>query len=188
MKRTNFLRFIASVLFVVILSAPVLSFKLGGKDLVKNGTGKRTMPIIGSVYFADLWVPQELKGGADSAILNADEPMSITLTIDSGIITRDRFVKAVTDAFAQSASAGYPSADSRTYLNMYNDITISKGDKFIHNYDPKAGTTVQYRSVNTGTTTTLGVIKGVQFKKAFFGMFLSSKPIQAGLKKGMLGQ
>jgi hypothetical protein len=188
MKRTNFLRFIAAVLFVVILSAPVLSFKLGGKDLVKNGTGKRTMPIIGSVYFADLWVPQELKGGADSAILNADEPMSITLTIDSGIISRDRFVKSVTEAFTKSAAAGYPSADSGLYLNMFNDITIAKGDRFIHNYDPKVGTTVQYRSQASGQTATLGVIKGLQFKKAFFGMFLSAQPIQASLKKGMLGQ
>jgi len=188
MKRTNYLKFIAAALFVVFLSAPVLSFKLGGKDLVKNGTGKRTMPIIGSVYFADLWVPQELKGGADSAILNADEPMAIILMIDSGVITRDRFVKSVTEAFAKSASAGYPSADNTTYLNYFNNITIAKGDRFIHNYDPKTGTTVQYRSQATGQTTTLGVIKGLQFKKAFFGMYLSSKPIQESLKKGMLGQ
>jgi hypothetical protein len=187
MKKLNFLKLTAAFLFVVILSAPVLSYKLGGKDMVKNGTGQRTMAFM-TIYYASLYVPQELKGASDTAIINADEPMSIFLTIDSGLVDRDKFVKSVTEAFAKSASAGYASSDTRSYLNMFNDITIVKGDRFTHHYNPKSGMTVKYRSKASGSERTLGVIKGLQFKKAFYGMFLSSKPIQSGLKKGMLGK
>ena len=78
MKKLNFLKLTAAFLFVVILAAPVLSYKLGGKDMVKNGTGQRTMAFM-TIYYASLYVPQELKGASDTAIINADEPMSIIL-------------------------------------------------------------------------------------------------------------
>ena len=65
---------------------------------------------------------------------------------------------------------------------MFNDVTIIKGDRFTHHYAPKTGMTVKYRSKASGSERTLGVVKGLQFKKAFVGMFLGSKPIQAKLK------
>ena len=134
MRKLNLLKLTAAFLFVVILSAPVLSFKLGGKDMVKNGTGNRTMYRI-TIYFGTLFVPQELKGAADTAIIDADEPMSLILAIDSRFVDRDKFVKSVTEGFVKSASAGYATSDSRTFLNMFNDVTIVKGDKFSHHYD-----------------------------------------------------
>lgn len=187
MKKLNFLKFTAAFLFVVILSAPVISYQLGGKEMIKNGTGQRTMAFM-TIYFGTLYVPQELKGAADTAIIDADEPMSLVLTIDSGLVDRDKFVKSVNEGFVKSASAGYATSDSGTFLKMFDTVTITKGDKFSHHYDPKTGTTVKYFSKASGSESTLGVIKGLQFKKAFVGMFLGSKPIQAGLKKGMLGK
>lgn len=187
MKKLNLLKSTAALLFLVLLSAPVLSYQLGGKEMVKNGTGNRTMAFM-TIYFGTLFVPQELKGAADTAIIDADEPMSLILTIDSGLVDRDKFVKSVTDGFVQSASAGYPTTDSKTFLDMFNDVTIIKGDKFSHHYDPNVGMTVKYWSKASGKERTLGVVKGLNFKKAFVGMFLGSKPIQSGLKKGMLGK
>lgn len=187
MNKSNLFKSIAGFLFLVILSAPVLSYQLGGKEMIKSGTGSRTMAFM-TIYFGTLFVPQELKGAADTAIIDADEPMSLILTIDSALVDRDKFVKSVTEGFVKAASAGYTTTESKTFLNLFNDVTIVKGDKFSHHYDPKTGTTVKYWSKASGSEKTLGVVKGLQFKKAFFGMFLGSKPIQAGLKKGMLGQ
>jgi hypothetical protein len=45
-----------------------------------------------------------------------------------------------------------------------------------------------YKSAASGQTSTLGTIAAPDCKKAFFAMFIGSNPIDAGLKKGMLGK
>jgi hypothetical protein len=65
---------------------------------------------------------------------------------------------------------------------MYNNVTIKKYDIIEHLYEPKKGLTVVYKGQ------VLGTIKGIQFKKAFFAMYLGSKPVQARLKEQMLGK
>jgi hypothetical protein len=181
MKKSVILKSTMAALLAFIVALPAFSVKLGNKEVVANGSGTRTKFGM-TLYNATLFVPQELKGAADSAIINADEPMSIYINIVSGMISKDKFVEAVSEGLDKAASAGYSSADKQTYINLFKDVTIVKGDKFNHYYIPGQGLTV------THNDKTLGVIKGVQFKKAFFAIFIGPKPVQDSLKKGLLGQ
>ena len=63
-----------------------------------------------------------------------------------------------------------------------------KGDVFYQNYVPGRGVTVVYKSKTTGRQTTLGTVSGLDFKKAFWAMFLGSNCINSGLRSGMLGR
>ncbi len=177
MKKSYLLRVCVISFFVLLMTIPCFSFSLGGKEMVKNGTGSRTKAFL-TIYYATLYVPQEMKGAAAKDIIEAKAPMSIIMTIDSRLVDKDKFVSSVTDSFKKAASAGYATSDSQKYLNLFNNVKIVKGDRFYQNYVPGKGLTVRYKSKATGQTTTLGTIKGLSIKKAFFGMFLSSKPIQ----------
>jgi hypothetical protein len=60
-----------------------------------------------------------------------------------------------------------------------SDVTDSDFFEFI--YMPDAGINVLKNSAYIDT------IPGIEFKKAFFGIWLSNNPIQKNLKKAMLG-
>ncbi len=181
MKKSIFLKSSIVALLTVLMALPAFSGKLGGKEVVKNGSGTRTIAFV-SMYSAALFVPQEMKGASESQILNADEPMSIFISIQSKIISKEKFVSAVSEGLDKAASAGYGTSEKQAYINLFKDVTIVKGDTFNQYYIPGQGLTV------THNNKTLGVIKGVQFKKAFFAIFIGPKPVQGSLKNGMLGK
>ena len=66
-------------------------------------------------------------------------------------------------------------------LSSSFDSTVSSDDYYEFIYLPEKGTHVlkNHKMVE--------LIKGMEFKKAFFGIFLSDNPIQKNLKKAMLG-
>ena len=181
MKKTTIFKSSLVALIAILLAIPAFSGKLGGKEVVQDGSGIRTKWGM-KVYSAALFVPQELKGAADTQIVNADQPMSVYMSILSGMVTKDKFVTSVSEGFDMAASAGYGTADKQAYINLFSNEVISKGDTFNNYYIPGQGLTV------THNNKVIGTIKGLQFKKAFFAMFIGPKPIQASLKNGMLGK
>ena len=66
-------------------------------------------------------------------------------------------------------------------LNATFNSEVSTGDFYEFTYLPDSGTHVLKNS------TYIDTIPGIEFKKAFFGIYLSSNPIQKNLKKAMLG-
>jgi len=186
MKRSQILKVSLAALLAFAICTPGFSLKLGGKEMVKNGAGSRTRLFI-KVYYATLFVPQELKGAGDSKIIESDQPMAISIYITSSKVTKDKFVEAIADAFDQSAKAGYATGDKQAYIDAFKNVTISEGDSVNNNFDGKA-MKVEFYSKARNTNTTLAIIKGLQFKKGFFGIFLSSKPIQDSLKANLLGK
>ena len=187
MKRLQLLLKVSlAAMLIFFVCLPGFSYKVGGADLVKNGAGSRTKYMM-KVYLATLYVPQELKGADAAQILEADKPMAIDMRITSGLITRDKFVTSIAEAFDQSAKAGYPCPDKQNYINLFGNIAIADGDTVSNRYDPARGLTVIFIPKG-GQAKTLGTLKGLQTKKAFFGMFLSSKPIQDSLKKNLIGK
>ena len=185
-KLQLFLKLTLTPMLVLLICLPCFAYKVGGVDLVKNGAGSRTKYMM-KVYWATLYVPEELKGAKDTEIINADKAMAIDIRITSGMVTRERFVESLTEAFDQSAKAGYPSQDKQRYINLFNDITMAEGDTISHRYDPANGLRIIFIPKG-GQSRTLGTLPGLQTKKAFFGIFLSSSPIQASLKRNLLGQ
>jgi len=170
-----------------VITSPAFAWKLGGQDMVLKGKGARKMAFL-TVYYASLNVPQDLAASGAKDIIDSNKPMTIIMTIDSKLVTSEKFVSAVRGGFANSASAGYTTPHVNKYLNMFNSITIVKGDVFFQNYVPGKGLTVVYKSKATGKQQTLGTVKGLGFKKAFYAMFIGPKPISDGLKSGMLGK
>jgi len=187
MKRLQLLlKFSLASMLTLLICLPAFSYKVGNTDLVKNGSGTRTKYMM-KVYMATLYVPEELKGASDTDILNADKPMAIDILITSGLITKERFLESIGGAFDKSAEAGYPCSDKQNYINLFNDIAIADGDTVSHRYDPAKGFSVVF-TPKGGQAKTLGTLKGLPTKKAFFGIFISSKPINDTLKKNMLGK
>lgn len=184
MKKAGFLKAAMVTVIALAFCIPVFAWKLGGKEMVANGTGTRTKVGM-TMYHATLYVPQELKGGGDQQIIDADQPMSIQISIVSGMITKDKFVEAVSEGFDNVVKQGYQ-VDKNAYINFYGNVVIQKGDVFSHHYDPKGGTTIVHSS--GGKNVTLGVVKGLQFKRAFWAIYLGSNPVQKSLKNGMLGK
>ena len=66
-------------------------------------------------------------------------------------------------------------------LSSSFDTAVSTGDYYEFIYLPEMGMHVLKNSE------LVELIKGIDFKKAFFGIFLSDNPIQKNLKKAMLG-
>ncbi len=186
MKKSQILKLSLAAIMALAFCATAFSYTLGGKELVKNGAGSRTKFMM-KVYWATLYVPQELKGAADTQIIDADQPMAIDLYITSGMITKDKLVSAIIDGFDQSAKAGYGTPDKNAFVALYNNVVIAEGDTFSHRYETGKGVTIVH-SVKGGQSKVLGTLKGLQTKKAFWGIFLSSKPIQGSLKNNLLGK
>jgi len=186
MKKSQILKLSLAVVLALAICAPGFSYKIGGKDLVKNGEGSRTKFMM-KVYWATLYVPQELKGAGDTQIIDADQPMAFDLYITSGMITKDKLVNAIAEGLDTSAKAGYPTSDKQTFINLYNNVVVAEGDTYSHRYEPGKGMSIYY-SPKGGQSKLLGTIKGIQFKKAFLGIYLSSKPAQADLKNKLLGK
>ncbi len=173
----------------LLLSGPgAMALNVGGKDLVKLGTGARTKSILGSVYFASLYVPQELKDADGKAIVDADQPMSVIMQIDSKLLSRDKFVDATKEGFAVSAKAGYATDKRDAFLKLFDGVEFKKGDVIYFTYVPKAGLTVTFTEKATGKSKSLGTIAGVDIKKALYAIWIGPSPVQESLKKGMLGK
>ena len=66
-------------------------------------------------------------------------------------------------------------------LNATFNSDVGSGDYYEFIYLPDSGVHV-LKNANF-----IDSIPGIEFKKAFFGIFLSNSPIQKSLKKAMLG-
>ncbi len=178
---------VIALLVAVCMMSDVFPLTVGGKELIKKGTGKRTKGILGSVYIATLYVPESLKAADAKAIIEADEPMAVVLVIDSILLNKERFLEATNEGFAQAASSGYATAKKDAFLKLFNTVEFKKGDVIRLGYDPKSGVTAVFTQAATKKATTLGSVAGLDLKKALFAIWLGPKPVQASLKKALLG-
>ena len=157
------------------------TYPLAGKKLLLNGAGIRTKFII-SVYQMGLYVQKKSKNATQ--LMNANEPMAIRLKIVSGFASAEKMKHAIKQGF--HASTGGKTAAIEPQINQILvkgfSSKINKGDIFDLAYTPAGGTKV----VKNGKALT--VIKGLPFKRALFGIWLSSRPVQSSLKNELLGK
>ncbi len=138
-----------------------------------------------SVYFVDAYVAglylQHKSKDADR-IVAADEPMAVRLQIVSSLITPERMEQALLDAFERATNGDL--APIRPQVTQFIDafkVGIAKGDVYDVVYRPGTGVQV-YKNGELKTTG-----KGLEFKQACFATWLGKNPVQAGLKKALLG-
>ncbi|WBL20895.1 chalcone isomerase family protein [Zunongwangia sp. HRR-M8] len=151
-----------------------------GETLNLNGAGVREKFWI-DLYAGGLYLTD--KNSDAEKITNADKPMAIKLHIVSKLITSDKMIDAVNEGF-ENATEGKTApieAEIKRFQGFFSD-EIKKNDVFDLVYIPGEGV-ISYKNGKEK-----GTIKGIAFKKALFGIWLSKKPAEDDLKEAMLGQ
>ena len=151
---------------------------VGNDVLGLNGIGLRNLMVI-KVYVAGLYLKSASTDPA--AIINADEPMIMRLQM-----LRDTKPKTMNQALyngmRNSVGAGFSQIADRVdkFKAMIYDPLVA-GDVFNFIYKPGTGLEVYKGKQFRGT------VPGLDFKKAFFGIWLNAtKPADEGLKAGLI--
>ena len=183
----NFKRLITCLILLLgsFLITPLLALDLPNKieyqevKLSLNGHGTRIRFFM-KVYEGSLYL-ETVSNNAEE-IINNDAPMSIRMDVISSLVTPEAMKTALNEGLERSTKNNTnPISKEINQLNSSLKIEVGAGDFFEFIYLPSSGTTVLKNSDYIDT------IPGIEFKKAFFGIFLSDNPIQKNMKKAMLG-
>jgi len=155
------------------------SIEYQGVKLMLNGQGTR-IKFFMKVYDTSLYLGSQSSNAEE--ILNSNEAMAIRLDVTSTMVTTDAMKDALNSGLVKSTGNNISpiSKEIEQLISTFNsDVTDSDFFEFI--YMPNTGTNVLKNS------TYIDTVPGLEFKKAFFGIWLSKNPIQKSLKKAMLG-
>ena len=157
------------------------SAKVEGQELKLNGAGVRTRMFI-KVYVGALYLEQ--KANAADAVLGNKGVKRMALHIMRDL-KADVFSGALQDGLTANNSAA-EMAKVEDRIKEFNGIIngaggVKKGDVVQLDYLPVAGT----RVVINGDTK--GTISGEDFFRSLLKVWLGEKPIDADLKKNLLG-
>lgn len=147
--------------------------------LILNGHGTRIRFFM-KAYEGSLYL--ESTSNNAEKIINDDAPMSIRMDVISSLVTPEAMKIALNEGLEKSTGNNTsPITKEINQLNSSLNSEVKAGDFFEFIYLPNSGTHVLKNSES------IDVIPGIEFKKAFFGIFLSNNPIQKNMKKAMLG-
>lgn len=156
------------------------TMQVDNTGLTLNGAGVRNKYFM-KVYVAGLYVTEPSSDA--TAIMNADEVQAMRVEITSSMITRARFQETVQGGLKQSAGDEYPKYEHMLdELWADKNLEVDKGDVFEYRYVPGEGT----HFLRNGAT--LKVVKGLDFKRVLFGIYLGEDPVQDSLKAELLGR
>jgi hypothetical protein len=156
------------------------SLTVGKTQLTLNGAGLRKKVFI-KVYAGGLYLTQKSKDAGK--IVSADEAMAIRMHFIYDGVSADKLIAAWNEGF-ENATAGNiaPIKKEADAFNAFFTEEAKKGDIYDIVYVPGEGVSV-YIKGNLKDT-----LKGLEFKKAVFGIWLGEKPADKDLKNGMLGE
>lgn len=181
-----------SVLLILMLTAvPAAAEKIGGVNLPETLTaGGDTLVLNGAGLRKKLWVKVYagalyLKQKSDDAqkIIEADEPMTIRLHFIYDGVDSKKLVDAWNEGF--ETSTGGNVAPLKSEIDRFNacfNQEAKENDVYDIMYIPGQGVNIVIKGVLKDT------IKGLEFKKALFGIWLGEKTDLEDLKEGMLGK
>ncbi|MCF6173080.1 MAG: chalcone isomerase family protein [Campylobacteraceae bacterium] len=178
LKIVTFFLFLSILCFGAKISGTTLPDTLSN-GLLLNGAGVR------SKFFFDLYVGGlylKKKNSDALNIINANEPMAITLHITSSLISSKKMMNATMEGFENSTKGNIKPIKTQIdkFVSVFKE-KIKDGDIYKIIYAPNIGVQI-YKNSKLSTT-----IKGLKFKKVLFGIWLCEKPAQESLKKEMLG-
>lgn len=159
---------------------PAKTIKIGEETLNFNGAGIREK------FFLDLYVGSlylKTTGKDRNAVMNDDETMAITLDIVSSMITSQKMIDAVNEGFENSTKGNTaPLKDKIETFKSFFKEEINKGDHYVIAYQKGVGVVVSKNGKK------MPAIKGLEFKKALFGIWFCDEPADEDLMEGMLGE
>ena len=154
---------------------------INGSSLKLSGFGVRSKMWV-DVYVQALYltiITQEAK-----EIIEGNTEMAIRIQITSNMVSSNKFSKSVNNGLEKSAGKDLESLRPKIDLliSMLKD-EIVKDDVFNMVYNPKDSSMWIYKNDKLK-----GKVQGMDFKKAFFGIWLSEKPVDQELKNNLLGK
>lgn len=170
--------FLVPSAFAAKKAAGVSFQEKSGENLLLNGLGVRKKSFV-KVYACGLYLQE--KSNNASEIINKDEEMAIRLVITTGLVSKEKMQNAMTEGFETSTNGNTEplKAEIADFNKCFND-EIVKQDEFFISYSPDKGVVVTKNGVEKG------VIKGIEFKKALFGIWLGDNATDKKLKKMLL--
>ena len=147
--------------------------------LVLNGQGTRIIFFM-KVYEGSLYLKN--KSADAEQIINENAPMAVRIDVISEMVSADAMKKALNEGLKKSTNNNTSSISNELkQLSSAFNTAVSSGDFYEFVFIPETGIHVLKNNEQ------VQLIPGLEFKKAFFGIFLSENPIQKNLKKSMLG-
>jgi hypothetical protein len=181
----------ALLLATAALAAEVAGVKLDEKvniapnapELALNGAGVRTRFFI-RVYVAGLYLSEKRAAAEDVLGLAGAKRMSLAMLRD---VTAQQFAEALNEGF----SANNTPADQERYKAQLADLNaimmalgqVKKGDTIALDYLPEVGMRLRVNGADQGKP-----IADEGFYRALLKVWLGDKPVDADLKKALLGQ
>jgi hypothetical protein len=153
-------------------------FKISDKVVEYNGAGLREKYFF-DLYVAALYLPERTSDA--QTIIDQNEESAIRLKILSNKVTRDKFVETVKEGFATSSEGKADPKEIDDFMKLFN-TEFKKGDEVILIYKPESGVEIYMNGKH------LGGAKGLEFKKALWGIWLGKTPADESVKKAMLGK
>ena len=155
--------------------------KSGETVLTINGIGIREKMWI-DLYVAGLYLKAETKDA--KKVINADEKMLLKLHIVSGLISSEKMSNAVEEGFEKATGGEMTSLRTRidAFKAVFMKDEIKKEVVFDIYYIPGKGTVIYTNSKVQAT------IKGLDFKKALFAIWLGKEPADDDLKEDLLNE
>jgi lipoate-protein ligase A len=152
--------------------------KINEKVVIYNGAGLREKYFF-DLYVSALYLPEKTSDAKKVIAMDSESCIRIKLVSDK--VTRDKFVETVKEGFGTSTEGKATESEIKDFMSFFNS-EFKTGDDIILIYKPDAGIEVYMNG------TKLGSVKGLEFKKALWGIWFGEKPADSGLKKAMLGK
>ena len=183
-----------TLLFTLLATAPAEARRVNGYRFDETFTvDKQTTLYLNGVgflqkFYVDIYANTlYLKKRSQDweAILDADEPMAMRLHILYGNIPLNELVGGLRDGFGYSTGRDpaklAPVKERAEKLLSWFDRKTDEYDTATFLYIPGQGVHVSMNNVYKG------LIPGLDFKKALFGIWLCKRPANKPLKAGLLG-
>ena len=180
---------LGTLFFALTFSANALEVKgvkvdetvqVGGNALVLNGAGVRTKAVF-KVYVAALYLAQKTSDASAAISETGNKRVSMHFLRE---LSAEKFLSAINEGFAANNSAAEMTAidaQMKAFQQMIHSIkAVKEGDVITLDY-ANSGTQVNMNGK------TLGTVEGAAFNQALLRVWLGEKPVDASLKKAMLG-
>ena len=158
-----------------------LEFK--SRELSLNGVGQRSK-MFTELYVQALYLSQLSQDAA--FIIDSDTEMAIRIQVTSGLVSSKKLSKALEKGVERSVGPkGFVKLTDKLLQleRLIGKEETKKGDAFNLIYSPMDSALLIYKNDRYE-----GKIDGFEFKKAFFGIWLSEDPVDPILKEDLLGR
>jgi len=156
--------------------------QVGGRTLVLNGAGVRRFLFV-EVYAAGLYVPAVGRSPAELLAQSGPRRMQMTLLRD---VDGARISDAVTGGLEANHGPAQLAALAPQIAVFERDLSaigaVARGDVILFEFTPETGTRILRNGRPVGDA-----IAGAEFFRAVLRVWIGDDPVDADLKRGLLG-